>query len=78
MQVGRFEQGIKTLTKLIEISNNEYKINALLKLADYYLQEMNRTKVEECINKALEIDPNNPDIYYARSQVNYTIMLKAN
>lgn len=70
IQTGRFEQGIKTLTKLIETGNAEYKINALLKLVDYYFQEMDKTKAEEYINKALEIDPNNPDIYYVRSQVN--------
>ena len=53
----------------MENINIDYKINAFVKLAEYYFQNNKLEDAEICLKDAEEIDSTNPDLYFIRSQV---------
>lgn len=69
MLIGKNESGEERLRKIVDTcEENDYKINCLVKLAEYYLQ-IKIEKSEELLKEAEKIDSTNPDVYYIRSQV---------
>lgn len=70
MYIGKHESGEMKLRKIISIaSDNNYKINALVKLAEFCFQNSKLQDAEKHLKDAEEIDSTNPDLYYIRSQV---------
>lgn len=69
MYIGKHEAGEVKLRKIVSIAEDDYKINALVKLAEFYFQNNKLDDAAKCLKEAEGIDPSNPDVYYIRSQV---------
>lgn len=70
MYIGKHEEGEALMQKIIEKTEiNDYKVNCLLKLAEFHIQLGNYPKVSQLISQAETHDNTNPDIYFMRSQV---------
>ena len=70
MYIGKHEEGQAKLRKIIETAEDvKYKVNALVKLSEFYFQNTKLDEAEKCLKDAEEIDSTNPDVYYIRSQV---------
>lgn len=74
LYIGKHDDGQKRLMKLFETCDHvDYKVNALLKLAEHSLQNNKLEKTDQYLTDALALDDDNPDIYYIRSQVKCSI-----
>nr|XP_027197095.1 mitochondrial import receptor subunit TOM70-like [Dermatophagoides pteronyssinus] len=70
LYIGKHDDGQKRLMKLFETCDHvDYKVNALLKLAEHSLQNNKLEKTDQYLTDALALDDDNPDIYYIRSQM---------
>lgn len=70
LYIGKHDDGRKRLMRLIDTSDHvDYKVNALLKLAEHSLQNNQLEKTEHYLTDAAALDNDNPDLYYVRSQV---------
>ncbi|OTF79882.1 mitochondrial import receptor subunit TOM70-like protein [Euroglyphus maynei] len=70
LYIGKHDDGRERLMKLIEAcDDNDYKVNALLKLAEHSLQNNQLEKTENYLTDAAGLDTDNPDLYYVRSQM---------
>lgn len=72
---GNIIEGEIELEKVVKLNNCDIdiKVNALIKLGTIKVQDIGREdsfkSALECFDQAIEIDPNNPDIYLHRAQV---------
>lgn len=70
MHTGKHEAGVENLQKIVDADcDNDYKVNALVKIAELHLQRNRLEEAEKCLQDAKKIEQANEDIYYIISQV---------